>query len=461
MKRGILAAPHAALATALMVAAMVLGGGGSPNPSTEILLELTAGALALAWLWLGFLGARSPRPDSAYPWLVAALVLVVPVVQLIPLPAGLWHSLAGQQDRIASLGLVGAQDHWRPMSLSPARTLASLLSVFPPVLALLATASLSTRGRVLLIRAVACVALASALLGAAQVSLGESAPRLYAASNIGVTGFQANKNAAADVLLIGLVALATALAPSLRGDSQPGDGLVTNRRAAWIVLLGCSLVMVFATLLTSSRMGIALIPLAMAGAWAIVSAAGDGARRYLWVPVALIAAAFGVAALAEVNVALGSAFRRFAEHDDPRRELWRDAWFALKRSWPSGIGLGGVEPALLAAERLEVVDPTAPNRVHNDYLEFLLEGGVLAAVVFVSGAALSVRTAWRSWRARSGDRGQILLGCVILAILACHSLVDYPLRSMALACLAGMAAGLLSPPPARERAAAPMREAVG
>lgn len=332
------------------------------------------------------------------------------------------------------------------------------------MLVLLATASLSLRGRALVIQVNACVALASALLGAAQVSLGEAGPHLYAASNTGVVGFQANKNAEADVLLIGLVALAAALAPAL-DVGRAGARASSGRRAAWIMLAGGAVVLLFATLLTNSRMGIVLIPVAVMGAWAILAAGGVGVlgvrRPLVWLPLALMAAAGGAAVLAEVNLALGAVFSRFAVHDDFRRELWRDGWFALTRSWPSGIGVGGAEQALMAAERLEVVRPSEPNRVHNDYLEFVLEGGVLAIAVLLAGAGLAGRAAWREWRARAGDRAQIVLGCAVLAILALHSLVDYPLRSMALACLGGVAAGLLAPSPVRDPAATPLRGATG
>lgn len=213
--------------------------------------------------------------------------------------------------------------------------------------------------------------------------------------------------------------------------------MLANRRAAWLLVGGGGLFLLFATLLTNSRMGILLIPLALAGAATLVFTHGRWKHGLVWLAVGLMAAAGGIAALAEVNLALGSIFSRFAEHADFRRELWRDGWFALTRSWPAGIGMGGGELALLAAERLEVVDWSAPNRVHNDYLEFVLEGGLLSILVLLGAVGLTVVTAWREWRERTADRGQIVFGFVVLALIACHSLVDYPLRSMALACLTG------------------------
>ena len=65
--------------------------------------------------------------------------------------------------------------------------------------------------------------------------------------------------------------------------------------------------------------------------------------------------------------------------------------------------------------------------------------GVLLAVI----AAVLLVAAWRSWRDRPEERHLTVLGVVILLVPAVHSFVDYPLRSMALACLIGTGAGLL------------------
>ena len=62
-------------------------------------------------------------------------------------------------------------------------------------------------------------------------------------------------------------------------------------------------------------------------------------------------------------------------------------------------------------------------------------------------AVLLAVAAWRSWRSRPQERHLTLLGIVILTVAAAHSFVDYPIRSMALACLIGTGAGLLMSTP--------------
>jgi O-antigen ligase len=445
-------ARHPLIAVLFLVAAVVLGGGGSPNPATEVLLQLAFAAAALAWLWAG---GVTPVPQSRAVWLVCALVVVLPAAQLVPLPAGAWTALAGQQDRAAALALVGRDHAWQPLTHSPARTLAVLLATIPPLFAFFAAAALDVAGRRWLVGAIAALAIATALLGAVQVSLGPDGPFLYAESHHTLTGFQANRNATADVLLIGIAAGAAFAVPWLAAPverTSPGFGVLANRRAVALALAGFTALLFFATVLTASRMGITLLPLALLGVCVILSPALAGLGRWRLLPllVALLAVpVVAIVALRGGNTALGVVADRFLFDEGGRRELWRDAWFAIQQNWPFGVGMGGAQPALIAAERLEVLNPSLPNRVHNDYLELALEGGVPGLLLLAAIAGILAHTAWRSWRDRPEQRHFTAFAAILLIIVAAHSFVDYPLRSMALACLVGTGAGLLIGTPRR------------
>jgi len=452
------APPYPVVAAVFVVCAIVLGGGGSPNPGTEVLLQLLFVALALVWLWLPSRQGATPMPRSASFWLICALVLALPLIQLVPLPPAVWTGLSGNEDRAAALALVGREKAWQPLTHSSPRTLAALLAIVPALFAFFAAASLDARGRLWVVGAIAAMAVAASLLGALQVSLGPgAAPYLYAQNGATLTGFQANRNATADVLLIGIAASAALFVPSLARTRTAG-ALLTNRRAAAVVLAGTIAVLFFAILLTASRMGIALVPLAFAGVWLILLPALPDRHLLRFVPAVAALAAVPVVAAAALqlgNTALGKVAERFVFADDSRRELWRDAWFAVTQAWPFGIGVGGAQPALIAAERLEVLDHGLPNRVHNDYLELALEGGLPALVLIVATASVLLVVAWRTWHRRPEERHLTALGLVILLVVALHSFADYPLRSMALACLAGTGAGLLISSPRKPAANEP------
>ena len=134
--------PGTALCMTLLGSALVLGGGGTSNPQTEMILQvftaLTVMPLAVSEDWQRGLGRI---PASA--WLLGALVLLVPVLQLIPLPPSLWQSLPGREVEIQSLALVQADRSWMPITMAPARTFASLLAMICPVLMLLQVSRLS------------------------------------------------------------------------------------------------------------------------------------------------------------------------------------------------------------------------------------------------------------------------------------------------------------------------------
>jgi len=176
----------------LIATALIMGGGGSPAPLPEMAVQL--GALALAVIWV----LISPRtwPDAApHAWLLAGLLFVMPVIQLIPLPPALWQSLPGRELETEALALVGAADSWRPWSLAPSRTLASLLAVIPPAIVLVMTASLDRWGRAMAVAMVAGIALLTMVVGAGQMSGGDgNALRFYVPEPSYLAGFQANHN---------------------------------------------------------------------------------------------------------------------------------------------------------------------------------------------------------------------------------------------------------------------------
>ena len=428
------------IAAALLVLSFVLGGGGSPAPLLEIALQ---GCVAIAAL---LLVATAPEIFERVPaagWRIAALVLVIPIVQLIPLPPSWWQALPGRSAQIAALELTGSADTWRALSLSPSRTLASLLAAGSALLCLILTAALDQRGRNHLITAVAGIGLLTVLVGGAQLSGGQdSLLRYFDPNEIFLTGFQANHNSTADVLLVAMVALAAwarrwldhgAVRPT-RLQLAGGVGLVNG-------------VMILALVLAGSRAGIALLPVALVFQYLIL----QPGSRINWTKAGLStlgAAGLVVAAYFALrnNRAIAAIAGRFDFTGEFRPELWRDALFALGQYWPAGSGQGTFVPVMIAVERLEVVDPTLPNRAHNDYLELLIGAGLPGVLVFLALAILVGNAIWRALRQPpASSRSQVLFACGSLIILALHSLVDYPLRSMALAALAATAVGLLIP----------------
>lgn len=428
--------PRAAIASIFTILAIGFGGGGSSAPLSELAVQVAAVIAAIAWLLTARDCPQASRGDRLVAG-IAALVLVLPVVQLLPLPPALWKSLPGREIEAASLGVVGAAQAWMPWSMAPSRTLASLVAMLPAVLALAMAASLDVRQRDWVLRAVVLAVALSVVLGALQLSAGASGGwRPYGADNSGyLNGFQANRNAQADILLIGIAALA-AVAVAARGR-------IGRRLAAAAAITGIA-VMVLACVLTGSRTGIFLVPVALIFA-VLIWRPRIASRRSLGVAAAVVAAGLATTLfLLRDNTAIGRVLDRFGSERDFRFELWDDTRFAIAAHWPFGSGIGTFRPIFIAVERLEVVDPTMPVRAHNDFLEFVLETGMFGLIVLLACAALLGVAAVRAWRNRSvPTRPQVLFSASVMVTIGLHSFVDYPLRSMALAHLTAIAAGIL------------------
>lgn len=431
------------LASALAGAALVLGGGGSPSPMTEMALQCVTAAVLAAWILLAPASAPLPRVDCRA-WTIAGLICLLPVLQLLPLPPAIWQALPGREIEVQALALVGAEQRWMPFSMSPGLTLSALLALLPPAVMLLLTASLSRGGRSTMVAVIATVSLASLVIGAGQLGGGEGNSLRFYVPDVGfLNGFQANHNATADVLLIGMVAFAASLRD--HADRPLPSRLATSYRLA--LLAGGCLLFSLGVFFTASRMGMALLPVALAGVAAIAWPWLRFERRtFALAGSAFIVLAALVTLLAWRNGAVDRVLGRFDFENEFRPQLWQDTLYAIRQYFPLGVGIGGFVPAFMAAERLEVVDVSMPNRAHNDYLELVLEAGLPGTLVLTAISMILLRLALVSWRKPpAGSRAQSIFAITTLAVIALHSLTDYPLRSMSLAFVAAVCAGLMIP----------------
>jgi exopolysaccharide production protein ExoQ len=197
---------------------------------------------------------------------------------------------------------------------------------------------------------------------------------------------------------------------------------------------------------TASRMGIVLLPLALlAGIVLLRGSLPAVSRRSL---VALAAASallvLGGAALVRFNPVLASIGGRFSFDKELRVELWRDGLYVARKHYPVGVGMGGFVPALVIDERLEVVRPAMPNRAHNEYIELGVEAGLFGLLAW--GAILLIAARSGNSARRHPDwqvRTEVWFGATVLILFLLHSMVDYPFRSMSLATLGALCAGLL------------------
>ncbi len=427
----------------LLLFLLMFGGGGSPSPFPELLCELAAAVAIAAWVLLPSVQRGASTAASVRPAIViCALLLVIPILQLVPLPPALWQAFPGRDTLRDSLALTQAADSWRPLSIAPLTTLASLLSLLPPLTVMVMVSRLGENARLTVITLVAGFGLASVLLGTLQLaSAGGNALMFYGQPDRGVLfGFQANRNTEADILLSGLLAICALRGAGSRSRARPLD----------LAYAALGLLLVLAVVLTRSRTGIFLVPVVLA--FGLAATIPDGLRnfaaRMTWRRLAAGGGLLIIAALVGLLVArtpvVAPVVARFDFSREFRPELWTDARFAIAQFWPLGSGLGTFVQAFQPAERLEVLDPLLANRAHNDYLELALEGGIPLLAVWAAAQAIIAWRLFDSARHRLVlPRPQRLFAMGILVLAALHSFVDYPLRSMAMAALTAVAAGLV------------------
>lgn len=394
---------------------------------------------------------------------VLASPLVIGIVQLAPLPIGWWESLPGHTRYAEALRAVGAATaQWRPASISPDATRASLLAGIPLAAAFLLGYFASVPQMRTLLRLVAAVAFAEVLLGLLQLSGGERSPFYFGFMTYGSPiGSLGTRNEYANLLAMALGAYIWLAYDAIRYSMrlQPGapwrSGRFDSRHAlaAWVT---GGLVIVLGILISHSRAG-ALFGLGAA----LAGLAAAGLRVFGWsrgwrfaVPIAavlLLGAAMMIGPEALLSRVSGHQLQQSAGF---RRELWRTSWQAAWAYFPFGSGWGTFDLAYRPFQTPSIVG--FANHAHMDYLEMFLEGGALFIAFAACFAYLAARrTAWllqRAWQQRTLDRESMmaaLCGIALAGFLA-HALVDFPMRVPANAILASLLAGVfLRPLPVR------------
>ncbi|MBI4515430.1 MAG: O-antigen ligase family protein [Deltaproteobacteria bacterium] len=211
-----------------------------------------------------------------------------------------------------------------------------------------------------------------------------------------------------------------------RGQRHHHRVLPGHAGAVGLMLLAGVALMLLAMGLTQSRGGV----LAALGGLALGAAAFGVWRRALtWRRLALGAGVF--AALALVWLQSPQLIRRFSGELQvtpySRPSLWRET-LVMVRDFPLfGIGLGNFE--WLFPRYQPVGTHTYFDRAHNDYLQLVVESGLLGAGCFAWLFVRFFMLCWRGLRTAERDRVLLALGLTAgVAALLLHSLTDFNLH---------------------------------
>lgn len=436
------------VAPALLVVAILLGGASAAGYPANALLQLAAIPLIL----IGLTGHYDRPASQATRQLLALAVALLAIfsLQLVPLPPGLWSALPGRSHVVDGFEMLGLALPWLPISLNPRGTLGSLLWLLPAFSMLLVVARAGAYRAAWLAWTLAALAAVSIVLGALQLAGGTGSPAyLYRITNYGqAVGFFSNANHFATLLLTAIPFMA-ALARRTLDDrrSRQRTSAQIAALAALAITIGVGLV------ISGSLAGIGIaVPVAVASAFLIRGPRG----LPRWAVAALTVLGLAAAALA-FSAPFGNNLTSAEARDDSlsRYTSFSHTLEASTDYLPVGSGIGSFVDAYRLTEAPADVGNTYMNHAHSDPLEILLETGVAGVLLIVLLLLWWTRRTIAIWRAATVDAYARAATIATGAIMA-HSLVDYPLRTAAMATIFALGLALMAEP--RERTLARGRE---
>ena len=416
---------------------LILGGSVQGVFGNMVLQLIGLGLLAWAAIVAG-----PPRPSALERQLYVLILLSLSLiaVQLVPLPAAIWPHLGGRTVLAQGYVLLGLSVPALSISVAPYDTIATALTLIPPLALLAAVLRIGTRP-LWLVGALLAAVMAGVLLGILQIDSPTTVVSkwyLYADTNVGVaTGFFANANHMATLLLISIPFLAALLgsARAQRAGLEHYSGLIALVTAAVVVVL-------VGLALNGSLAGYGLaVPVIVASVLLLLR---PRSPARLWVGIGAAVLVVGVLVGLMLMPIDSSLVRGQAQTSvQSRQEILSTSVRAGKEFLPLGSGIGTFARVYALYEDHGRLDPTVRvNHAHDDYVELALEAGLPSMILMALFLLWWARAALEAWRA--GDAGPFARAAAIAsAAILVHSVVDFPLRTAAISSCFAMCIALL------------------
>lgn len=365
--------------------------------------------------------------------------LWVGLLQLLPLPTSVWAELPGRAEWTSWMPAAGVADHdaWHPLSLVPDATWSSVLAGLPLAACFALALTLSARQLRGFARLWIALATVQAVLGLLQ--LGPLPGLRFDSLFGGAIGTFANNNHFASFIVMTLPLVVMELRRALY---EAGNRRQQRSAALWGLLL---FVLLSAWLASGSRGAMASGALVLAATWLLLPVSHES-KITRWQTVGFVAALL----LALAAVGLDGVGRFFGERlvaDASVRSLVREAtWQATLDFWPVGSGLGSFGAVFVHYQPATIAE-FVPH-AHSDYVQLLMELGVLALPLAAAALYVGVRRIRVLWAAARNstldDEGRRLAACGLgLLALLLHAWVDFNLRIPANAMLGAFLTGAL------------------
>jgi O-antigen ligase len=418
----------------------LLLGGSSQGIWSNMALQLAATAI-IAWA-LVTRGTDELTSASRQLLILAGIAGLVVALQLVLLPVAAWTALPGRELVAQGFQSLGYPLPAQPVSLTPYDTVAAALAALPAVAVLVATVRIRQR-ETWIAAALLGAMFTGVLLGALQVATGgvdRSPWYFYDYSNNGAVGFFANSNHMGSLLLVSIPFAAALLASFASRSRSPRSGTLMLGVAAFLVVVGG-----IALNRSLAAVGLA-VPVLLFSLMLLPVASNVRRIALLGGALALVACVLFLTSSPISGDITGSDLRSVRS----RADIWQGTLELVRQTFPAGTGLGSFETVFPLTEEPAEVRSNYANHAHNDYLQVLLEMGLAGALLvfaFLAWWIIQVVRTWRSSLSTHYARAATIASGALLA----HSIVDYPLRTVALSAIFAMCLGLMAQPRREQR----------
>lgn len=441
---------------AFLTLVFFMGGSSRDDVQSLVFLRPLAvlfGAYALTCM------DRDAWKGRTFPLYIALALAALMIFQLTPLPPHVWTALPGRQIFADIADLAGIEQPWRPLTLSPSRTLNSLFSLAIPISAMMLYLNLDERHRKQAVAVIITLAGVSALWAAFQLTGSARGPfYLYNVTNNGAAvGLFANRNHQAILLAATIVML------SWYGASHPVAAKLSALK--FYGSIAAIFVIVPLIFIAGSRAGLILMAPALVTAAAViyfgrymvesqspVKSKHIRKKRFTSRQIILFSSTVLVVIMGGLSVyfARSLAFDRLfgrGDVEELRSQLVPILTRMISDYFPWGAGFGSFEHVYRIYEPQELLNPTYLNQAHNDWLQFPIEGGLpvmLIAVVAAIWASIQISKLAKNWRYSRYAKYRVLMAAMVMLIFLVGSIGDYPLRVPSLIALFAMIACVFS-----------------
>lgn len=419
------------LTLACFVLLALLGGASRGDELAIVFLRPLILLLAAVSLWV-----RPPERIGCGRSLVltATAIALLCLLQLIPLPPSLWAEMPGRSAIVGVDEILFDELPWRPLTMVPSATYNAMFYSLTIAAVFSVIGVVANDHEIVVLRAIIVIAIISVILAIFSAQTGAKLYRPYEIMSQGPSGLFSNANH------FGMFC-ALAILVALRLASK--DAVVGRNTARWFAFAGFALLMLVGAILSSSRLafgasGIALICSALVFCKNVLFIRGfkknvaHTSSRQTWLIGGLVAIAiillillFLYLAILQREASLGN-FEEVGLADSLRVRITPILISMLSDHWLAGIGFGSFADYYAIIEPVRLVGPQYVNQAHNDFAQFVIEGGLLAALIGVSllvwlGLRLLVLV-----QGRHSDRFILVVGLVMISGLG--SAFDYVLR---------------------------------